>query len=79
MVSAPRSAAVLAEATLCGCESGITPLPMGVARKGNPVWVIKVQISFSARAYAAPLPMITRGLLENISCLAALSISVGSG
>lgn len=43
------------------CESGTTPFPIGVGRKGMPVESTKAVTYFSALEYAAPLPTIMRG------------------
>jgi hypothetical protein len=50
----------LAAATQSGCRSEITPLPMGVGRNGKPNFSTNSNISFSARAYPAPVEVSDR-------------------
>lgn len=59
--SASFNAVDRAAETLYGLESGMTPLPMGVGRNGNPVRSINFLSGSSARANAAPLPTTTSG------------------
>jgi hypothetical protein len=60
------------------CESGKTPLPIGVGRNGILVWSINLRIATSAWAYAAPFPTMTKGALADFSKLTTTSIFVGS-
>lgn len=69
----------LAEATQFGDASGTTPFPIGVAKKGKLVLSINSRTSFSAFAYAAPLPTTTKGLLAFDKTETAFSISFGFG
>lgn len=59
--SASFRAVLLALAAFKGCESDITPFPIGVGRKGMCVLSIKSLIESSALANAAPFPMTTNG------------------
>jgi hypothetical protein len=60
--SAPRRAAERAALTLSGWESGNTPRPMDVERKGHPVAESSSRSAASACENAAPFPITSSGL-----------------
>lgn len=64
MQSAVLRAVERADQVFNGCESGMTPLPIGVGKKGMLWSLIKFLRIDSARAYAEPLPMMIRGAEE---------------
>jgi hypothetical protein len=64
----------LAALTFNGWESGITPFPIGVGRNGILTFYINSLIYFSALPYAAPLPMIIKGLRASPNTLIAFLI-----
>ncbi len=70
--SASFRAVLRALAVLEGWESGTTPFPIGVGRKGRWVRSIRSLMASSAWAYAAPLPTTTRGALADLSIWAIL-------
>jgi hypothetical protein len=61
ITSASFRAVLLADDAFNMELSGTTPLPIGVGRNGILVDEIKVLMATSARAYAAPFPIMTRG------------------
>ena len=64
--SASLRAVLRALAVLAGCESATTPLPIGVGRKGRFVLSMRSLITSSALAYAAPLPITTKGAFADL-------------
>ena len=61
ITSASCNAADLAEEVFWRCESGSTPLPIGLGKKSICVLSSSSRIIPSAFAYAAPFPITTRG------------------
>lgn len=59
------------------CESGTTPLPKGVGRKGNCVFSIN-SVNYWL-AYTAPFPIITKGFFAVFKSNNALVISLSLG
>ena len=71
--SASFKAVLRALAVLAECESATTPLPIGVGRNGRFVRSMSSLITCSALAYAAPLPMITKGAFADFNNCAILN------